>query len=336
MSDITVTGTKVTHPAYSTKNSVTLSDPKNGAPGPLILDTLAQLAQKGPSRLLLRARSKYLTGSLAIGLAELHSPLEKYYRNAFYCNHTLVQVGETVTGKYCNSRICYVCNRIRTAKLINGYATQLKAMRDARFVTLTRTNVSGDILRDTVSGMLDTVRRILRRYNNRGKVTHNGIRKIEITHNTVTDTFHPHFHFVCDGLAVAEQLVADWLELNPGITDIKAQDIRPVDENSLLELFKYSTKLVVKRDGRHELHLQAVDVITRALYGRRIIQPYGRIRRVSEDVDDLRSDSYPELPEYDLMEWCWHEHDWIGEGGECLTGFTPYVDKMLRHSNNSP
>ena len=73
MNKITVTGTNVTFPENSPKKGVSL-------------DTLAQLTAYAPdNRLLKRARSKYFTSQIAIPLAELRSPLEKYYRNAYYC-----------------------------------------------------------------------------------------------------------------------------------------------------------------------------------------------------------------------------------------------------------
>lgn len=323
MNQITPTGTKIAHPS-ETSNRVTLS-PQKPTPSPLILDTLAQLTPYSGSRLLKRARSKYLTSSIAIGLADMKTPLEKYYWNAWHCNCTLLQQGDTVTGKYCNTRICYTCNRIRTAKMIHGYVPAICSMLEPRFVTLTRLSVTGDALSGTLTDMCTTFRRTLKlnckrkRYGN--STIQNGIRKTEVTYNAKCDTYHPHFHIICDGQLAAEQLVASWMALNPGVTDIKAQNIRPVDELSLMELFKYSTKIVTA--GKRSVPLPALDIIMRSLYGRRMIQPYGAIRRVSEEVDELRSDSYPELPEYELMEWTWHEHDWINRYAECLTGFIP-------------
>jgi len=319
MSKITFQGAKIQ----------SFSDSPKPVTPPLILDTLAQLESEPQNRLLKRARSKYVTGAIAIGLADLKTALEKYYRNAYYCNHTLVQQGDTVTGKYCNTRICNICNRIRTAKLINGYSGALQKMENPKFVTLTRTNVTAALLPVTLDEMCNTFRAILKinslhkqRYGK--SVTHNGIRKIEITYNVTANTFHPHFHIVTDG-ASAEVLRSEWLERNAGVTDIQGQNIRPVDKNTLVELFKYSTKIVTQ--GKQSMPFEAIDVIMRSLYRRRVVQPYGAIRRVSEDVDELRSDSYPELPEYELMQWVWEHQDWVNLYGECLTGYSPDVEK---------
>ena len=296
---------------------------------PLILDTLAQLRTCDPNRLLKRARSKYFTSSIAIGLADLKTPLEKYYWNAYHCCDRLLQQGATITGKYCNSRICNVCNRIRTAKAINGYAATLKlTIPNAQFVTLTRKNVTASALSETITKMCYDFRKILnaniskKRYGK--SVTMDGIRKLEITYNVLQNTFHPHFHIVT-GIESAEVLRSEWLKRNEGVTEKHAQDIRPVTDETLIELFKYATKVVTK--GKRSVPFPALDVIMQSLHHRRIIQPFGAIRRVSEDVDELHSDIYPELPEYELMEWCWHEHDWINCYAECLTGYAPDVEK---------
>ena len=329
---ITVTGTNVTHPAYST-NSVTFPDPKSASP-PLLLDTLAQLSTKGAvlavdERLLKRAKSKYYTAKIALPLADLHGPLEKYYRRAYYCCHNLVQVKDTVTSKYCNSRICYTCNRIRTAKLINGYETAIRAMQEPRLVTLTFRNVPGAQLSVAITGMQNVFRQITvsnRIRNSRKRletdiVTLKGIRKLEVTFNQRKQTFHPHFHIICDGEEAAELLVREWLKRFPGRAERKGQDIRPVNEEAILELFKYSTKLIGSK-GK-PIPARALDVIMQALHGRRIVQPFGGIRFVSEDVENLRSDTYQGLPDYDIIEWIWQEHDWINCYAECLTGYMP-------------
>ena len=96
------------------------------------LDTLAQLPPNkygNDETLRKRARSKHYTQSIVIPLLHLKSPLHKYYQSAFYCNTELQQSGVTLKGKYCNTRCCNVCNRIRTAKLMKGYLNQMKGQQ---------------------------------------------------------------------------------------------------------------------------------------------------------------------------------------------------------------
>lgn len=297
---------------------------------PPFLDTLAQLVpaslkevpDDGLERLKKRAKSKYFTGRLSLALAELHTPLEKYYRNAYYCNHTLCQVGDQVTAKYCNTRICSVCNRIRTAKMINGYSKPLAELQDKQFVTLTIPNVPGTKLPETLNSMQKSLRNIFTQMKKR-KMKYGGIRKTEITYNPIRSDYHPHLHIIIDGVENASYIVKEWLARYPGAAPY-CQDIRPVDDFSMMELFKYSTKIVSTGINGSVIYVKAVDTIIRSLYRRRIIQPFGMIRKqVSEDVEEIDVQNYAGIPEYESMEWEWQESDWMNKYGELLTGYVP-------------
>lgn len=291
------------------------------------LDTLGELrnctVEHRDDKLLKRAKSKHFTGKMAIALAELHSPLEKYYRNAFYCNHSLTQSGQTLSGKYCGTRICNTCNRIRTAKLISGYEQAIKKFDDPQFVTLTVPNVQGDLLSQKLDEMYKKFRKITDRLRKK-KLKYAGLRKSEVTVNVIRDDFHPHFHLIVDSLEAATYFVKAWLELNP-TSNIKGQDIRKADENSMKELFKYTAKVVSNINGKQVIMIKAVDTIMQALRKRRIIQPFGGlIKYVDEEIreEDLKADRY-NIPEYELMSWTWEGTDWINEYGETLTGYEP-------------
>ena len=155
--------------------------PKNGLP----LDTLAQLPtnplKTGLDSLSKRARSKWYTQAISGALLYTESPLHKYYQSAYYCNHILTQYGQEITGKYCNTRVCHICNRIRTAKLINGYVGQLMALDGLEFVTLTVPNCTKVQLRSTVDKMIKAASNIVRVLRERRHIDVSGIRKVEIT-----------------------------------------------------------------------------------------------------------------------------------------------------------
>ena len=299
---------------------------------PPFLDTLAQLPRSpltepkkddGIIRLKKRAKSKYFTGRRSLALIDIKSPLKKYYWNAFYCNHTLVQVENSVTAKYCNTRICNNCNRIRTAKMINGYKHPLAELDDKQFVTLTLPNDKAQGLSETLSSMQLSLRNIFKKLQLR-KVQYGGVRKTEITYNAVRNDYHPHLHIIINGRENASYIVKEWLARYPGAAPY-CQDIRPVDDFSMMELFKYSTKVVSTGiNGTAGIYVRAVDTIIRALYRKRIIQPFGSIRKqVSEDVEEIDKQAYPGIPEYDCIEWNWQESDWMNKYGELLTGYVP-------------
>lgn len=306
-------------------NSIVFSNPhcipKNGLP----LDTLAQLPttplKTGLETLQKRARSKWYTTAIIGSLLYTDTPLHQYYRNAYYCNHILTQYGQEITGKYCNTRVCHVCNRIRTAKLINGYVGQLMGLEGLEFVTLTIPNCTSVELRSTVDRMIKAASNIVRVLRERRRIDVSGIRKIEITYNEKTDTYHPHLHFLVSG-KVGQLIVDEWVKR---FTDAKliAQSVVDADKGSLNELFKYTTKIITKKRGAITVYIKPLDIIMQSLVGRRIIQPFGKMKLVDEEIKELETMTYDSIPEYDFMIWEWDNSDWKNGKGEGLTGYTP-------------
>lgn len=336
--------TKIRHkePFHNTPN-ITVTDTGSS---PLLLDKLAQLRQglksggynptdNGKIRILNRAKSKYITNGLALALVNLHSPLEKYYWGAYHCNDTILQQHKTLTTHYCNSRICHICNRIRTAKLINGYNPVLSKFEDPQFVTVTIPNVTDKELRKAITRMTRAFVTIKSKFyedsRRREANIFKGIRKIECTYNESENTYHPHFHIVLNDTDIANRFVTEWLNIFPTATR-SAQDIRRADERSIKELFKYVTKIVTKTNGVkgfNPISIRSVDVIMNALYRMRTFQPFGGVKKVSEDVDEIDSQEYDfltEIPEGDGIVWTYENeiHDWIDIlSGEVLSGFVP-------------
>lgn len=283
------------------------------------LDTLAQL-RKGRKILQKRARSKYLTNALAGKLADLNSPLRQSYWNSYHCCETLIQSGQKLTGKYCNNRWCMTCNRIRTAKLILGYSLPLSQLEEKRFVTLTVPNINGNSLLDTIEKMQLTLKAIQETLRKR-KTLIVGLRKLEVTYNPLRKNFHPHFHLViANGNGNSETLIDEWLLRYPG-TNRKAQDVRPADNGTSMELFKYFTKIITK----DRIYVDALDTIFNAMYRKRTFQPMGLKKTVSEDVDEIQAIIYNDLvPAEATWNWIDEAADWIDQDtGETLTGYTP-------------
>lgn len=276
-----------------------------------------------------RAKNSYFSKELARALSQLDSPLNKAYkRTLFDCCSTLMQEGVSLTSKYCDSRWCNTCNRIRTARLMNGYLKPLEGMVEPYFVTLTVPNVIKSDLKHTIVGMARTFSNILkanRRAGNGSKRALNGIRKLECTYNDISDNYHPHFHIIVDGRQEAETLLNDWLSRYPD-ADVRGQDCRPADANGIKELFKYTTKIVSKSketaDG-FRIIIPALDVIFRAMFKMRTFQSFGNIRMVSEDIEGIEKEDYKIAP-YEFMVWQWVGNDWQSMAtGEMLTGYVP-------------
>jgi hypothetical protein len=289
----------------------------------LLLDTLAQPGINSPEKVVnpfkKRAVAKYKTVEIILPLIDLDSPLKKSYWNTFNCVHELKQEGKKIIGQYCNNRWCIVCNRIRTAKLINGYLPVIKSeFREPMFVTLTIPNVPAVDLRQAIAEITRTIIKINNLFRHLRDFRLKGIRKIECTYNEKHKDFHPHFHILVESKLAADQLVEYWLKNYPE-ADKRGQDIRPADQNSLIELFKYSTKITAKSKDNAE----ALDIMFKALYKKRVFQPIGLKKvSVSEDVDEIQAQEVEAL-QSDIDYWYWHQEvkDWLNSSGELLTAY---------------
>jgi hypothetical protein len=305
--------------------NIGLFEAKNAPP----LDTLAQLGKLDLKRnlnLQKRARSKWYTSTLALRLkysVDEEDILYKMYSHSINCCQILTQNGNKITSRFCNTRICNVCNRIRTAKMMNGYISQMANFKNIEFITLTIPNCKSFELKDKIEEMYSVFVKIKGVYKKKG-IKINGLRKLEITYNSITDTYHPHFHLLVEGY-YGKQIVDDWLFRFPK-ANIKGQDYRDADQNSLNEIFKYSTKVLTNNHkGGFIVFAHAINTIMRVMYGKRSIQTFGSIRKVAEDVDDVKSQEYDNIPEYDFMEWIWKDCDWVNSlkphTRQTLTGY---------------
>lgn len=282
------------------------------------LDTLAQLTRNPEENLLKKAQRKAITVFLSGKLIELNTKNIQAYRNMYYCNSVLLQEDQELKTSYCKSRFCLVCAAIKTANLINGYIPELKKMDDAQFMTLTIKAVPAKGLGHAINNMLKDFRKINQTLNKYHKIKLTAIRKLECNYNERRETYNPHFHLIINGLGNAIMVRDMWMKLNPR-SNLKGQDIRPADNDSMIELFKYATKIIYKGT----IHAKSLDVIYTAFRRRRVIQPIGIKKFVDED--EREKVIYPEL-ENEHVTWKWHEkhHDWFNEyTGELLTGYQP-------------
>lgn len=278
------------------------------------------------STLIKRARAKYLSSNFALKLKHFNpdSPLSKSYTSTFYCTTNILDEGDGyLKAKYCKNRWCAVCNRIRTGVLINSYGKQLDELFAPYFMTLTLPTCKAEDLSKQIERMEAAWRQIYNqsfkaRYKNSGNAPLRGVRKMECTIRP-NGYYHFHYHVIIDTWATAEWIVYQWLKRFPEASD-KAQDIRPADARSMKELFKYFTK--VSADGKIAPY-QRLDVIFRAIRGKRTYQPFGGFRVTKgEDIDELQKNVKKPSDKHGNL-WKWDKYDWISEHGELLTGYEP-------------
>ena len=301
--------------------------PKNEAVNSAVLDTLEQPVPLGISKglrtLRKRSISKYFTNKLIFPLIDQKSCLQKNYWQTYHCVKTHLQTGTKITAKYCGKRWCIVCNRVRMARLLNGYQEQMKALPDLRFVTLTVPNVTDVNLSGCITEMVNEIILIQKQFRKKCKHKIVGIRKIEITYNPRLRNFHPHLHFILSGKQVGDELLHQWLQRNPSASNL-AQDNRECTD--LKEAFKYGCKLYKsskRKDGTKVIQVyppKALDIMFRSLVGRRIIQPMGGLRMVNEELNDLVSTVNVEQDRTEIWTWEQEYCDWVNAEWECLAG----------------
>jgi len=282
------------------------------------------------------AKSKAYSIALAIPLLNVTKDNKKMYLRVFDCATTALRNGKKLTyDRYCNSRICFRCNKIRTAKLIDGYTEAFEQMKDPYSVTLTDVNVKGSYLSKEIEAYNSDFLKFRRNYKKKTGKSVSGIRKLEITYNVKDNTYHPHAHIIVDGKEEAFALRYAWLKRRPS-ADIRCNHIVKADKGTLKELFKYMTKLI----GNEETDYKALDHIITVTKGKRIVQPFGEFRKIapaiSEDVDDRDAQNYSCLSEdgHEIYTYERKAYDWVSNYGECLTEYIPSdLDRLYLDGN---
>ena len=261
-----------------------------------------------------------------------------YANRVRFCRSVITQIGSKSRTNYCNTRHCFVCERIRKAKRIDAYKQPINKIEHSYFLTLTVPNVQTHKLRECYNEMHSVWRQWRKNHNkyckkNKIKMS-SGMRVFEVTYNPITNTFHPHFHILIDTLGFALELKSYWL-LKFKDANIKYQHITKTtpkeNDEHLLELFAYTFKSVT--DG-FKTPLQTSQMISQLL-DIRTIQPFGNLRKVkhSDEIDELESTEIDFKPiTLSEIEWNWDNEfkDWRFE--DELLSEIEWTEKMLTES----
>ena len=267
--------------------------------------------------------AKYLNNWLVLQLVDTKSELEEKYWDSYHCSENIRVQGETAKSSFCKNRWCMICNRIRTAELIHKYMPTIKTWEDKQFVTLTIKNPTEDNLHNSLEDMRKAFVRIKDKLRKQGTKLI-GIRKLEITYNRQTDTYHPHYHIITKS-NVSNQIISGWLLEFPTAKRV-AQDSRKADDNSCFELFKYFTKLTSNSSTDKFITPYALDTIFRNIQGKRTFQSFGFVPH--REIDPRIKEESEEISEAILYQWQKQLHTWINqETGESLTGWRPEKKK---------
>ena len=274
------------------------------------------------------------------------------FANAYYCsNFQEVRDGKLVTKCLCKTRMCQKCAAIRTANFINGYEPQLRPLMSSKklyFATLTTPTVHFTQAKKQLESLSRAFTKILaaaRQQAFKGKrKKFKALRKLEFTVRP-NGRIHFHYHILVEGKENANFLVQQWLKKNPTAKSA-AQDVRLATPGSLKEMFKYITKPSTKIDGKvHHFpsdseSIEATNAAYEACKGRRLLQPFGGLKKVSEEINE------EDFVAVDLKKFAGTSFRWVREIGnyvsdydEILSPKVTYpkeVRKMLESSFHPP
>lgn len=285
----------------------------------------------------------------AINLAESYRRLgfQKYYRVAdcgsfleFKRTQSELKLNK---ANFCKVRLCPMCSWRRSKKIFGQVSKVMdKALEenDYRFLflTLTCANVDGNNLALQLDELFKAYKKMMERKSVKLAVK-GWFRALEVTHNLISDTYHPHFHVI---LAVNKSYFKDtkqylkqdewtrlWkdslkVEYTP-VVDVRT--FKATSKSSLSKSVAETAKYTVKSNDfiiRHqsgeideEMTDMAVNVLDRALANRRLIAFGGRLKEIHkafnlEDVEDGDlintdiDDNLREDLEYVLERYKWH------------------------------
>ena len=325
------------------------------------LDKLAQLSNFNNSdvikevtnyvtrkKLYKAGSQKYITNSIVAPLLYLEnrSELHNQYQSAFYCGNDIEIIDNKIKVKRCGTRACTHCNAERTGILINQYQEIIDSWKNRHFVTLTVPNMDSNLLKGSMNEMIKITRRIQKNYTNKYGNNLEGIRKLEVTYNRHSDTYHPHLHFIVKNEEQAYYLRDQWMKLITKYNrkkdnyilcdvDIQAQDVRKCDSKSTLELFKYFTKFWEtnkKKDSIKTYTPEVIDIILTSLRGRRLVQSTGFTKaeyvKPVEDYKEHLKEYYNDLAD-EVVNRLMEQHQ--TEASE--KKYDPVMDGLYKYNN---
>lgn len=272
--------------------------------------------------LLKRAKSKFLNVTLMHKMTQIKSQLHEKYQDTYFCSHQISVESNKAKSNFCKNRWCIICNRIRTAQLIQTYMPTLETWSEKSFLTLTVKNVEAEKLKPTLEKMYKNFTKIkdLERKQSLCKLV--GVRKLECTYNRETNEYHPHYHFILENSDKCNRIISRWLDLFP-TADVKGQDFKPADKDSCFELFKYFTKLSSNSKKDNTITVSALDNILNSITGVRTFQPFGFVaHKLEPPPENIEINKETELN--DLSEFVYDRkyNDWFDkQTGELLTNF---------------
>lgn len=296
-----------------------------------------------------RAKCKLITQKTILQLikvAEEKGATEriKSYWNTYHCQGQITSSNDRIYGKYCKTRFCTLCLRIRKAEIINKYLPTIEQWESPYFVTLTVKAVKEDKLKSWINGFGTVFRKITGKYKKRhqrgkGKKLM-GIKSLECNFNPKEQTYNPHLHLIVPDKETADIFLVEWQRYMKGkntnqkYTSAWAQHKRPIKQErvkDLIETIKYGSKIFTEPDVKNKsksknkippaIYANALDNIFAAMKGKRLFDRFGF--DLPKQTKTTKSTAQF-IKNFD--DWIYDNsiNDWINHStGELLTGYVP-------------
>lgn len=206
-------------------------------------------------------------------------------------------------ARFCRVRLCPICQWRRSLKTFAQMSQVLdKASSDGYqfiFLTLTMRNCSADVLSDELTHILLSFNRLMK-YKDVQKAVKGYYRGCEVTHNVVTDEYHPHLHVI---LAVNKSYFsgktyisqATWCELWQRALQVDYTPIVDIRRckggaKSIAEACKYAVKPsdIINFDD-WDMTVDTLRVLDKSLENRRFIGLGGVLKEIHKQLhlDDM-------------------------------------------------
>lgn len=213
---------------------------------------------------------------------------------------------EVVQGNFCKNRLCPVCNRKYAAqkwhkiKIISEQITNVFSPIYA-LLTLTVKNVPAEKLSEEITHLMKSIDRMHKTSLWKEKVL-GFFRSLEITYNSESKTYHPHYHYIiCLPTNYEKEMTStyEWrklwersarLEYNSQI-DLQLISTEEQLSGGIAEVAKYAVKISsVVENGE-----DALKPLQQAIRGRRLISFGGIIKEIAKEYDKKNKKSAQEL-----------------------------------------
>lgn len=296
-----------------------------------------------------KGERKMITQSVVLSVIDIAKKKgnQKLVRNlwgAYRCQRELTTAEGRIYTTYCRGRVCSICCGIRKAEKIRRYLPVLQTWAKPYFVTLTAKSLPAKNLTRRMKDMNRGLRIIIERHKKKAQRASGfklvGFKVLESNFNATKRTYNPHLHLIVENEEMAKVIVSEWLALcTKDFANPKAQHYGPVrdKEESLVELVKYSTKLLTepnpgkkRKDGSRYVYAAALYNIMNAMQGLRIFDRFG----FDLPKGTRREKQCREFEDIEHWKYSPKSKDWLNAKKQRLTGFVPSKELIDTLTNN--